>query len=210
MNNINAEIREYQKRCVEKFLPKDWAFTQVHRNLDHHDAHSHADALADCVRFCPSDVVVFLDIDAIPLTADAFEFLYEKASKGVLVGPAQRSAHLQNNRHIFVAMSAASFSKTKYTKVGSPHFGTTPYGDIAENLTYAWEAHGEAIYLIRPTHVAVPLAGWDYEIPGGEGYGHGTTFGGMFYHEFESSGYTGKAAEHKTRFLNKCREVLGE
>jgi hypothetical protein len=61
---------------------------------------------------------------------------------------------------------------------------------------------------MRPTHVEVPL--WPYEVDGEKIYGHGTTFGGMFYHEFESSGYTGKATEHKTRFLNKCREVLGE
>jgi hypothetical protein len=208
MNNISVEMRDYQKRCVERFLPKDWAFTQVHRDIDHHNATSHAEVLADCVRYCPSDVIVFLDIDAIPLTVDAFEFLYEKASKGTLVGPAQRSLHLQNDRHIFIAMSAAAFSRQKYAEYGRPSFGTTQYGDIAESLTYTWEARGAPIHLMRPTHVEVPL--WPYEVDGEKIYGHGTTFGGMFYHEFESSGYTGKATEHKTRFLNKCREVLGE
>jgi hypothetical protein len=208
MNNICVEIREYQKRCVEKFLPKDWAFTQVHRDIDHHDAHSHADVLAECIKFCPSDVVVFLDIDAVPLTDYSFNTLYSYAVDGFLVGPAQRSLHIQNDRHLFVAMSASAFSKRQYAKVGSPHFGTTLRGDIAEELTYAWEEHKQPIKMLRPSRVEVPL--WPYEVDGEKVYGHGTTFDGMFYHEFESSGYTGKADEHRIRFVNRCKKVLGE
>ncbi len=212
MANISEEMRDYQARCVKQFLPADWSFTQVYEDYNHtppyrHD-NRHSDLLARLVRDCPTDVVCFLDIDAIPVSAYAFDFLYDFAVQGVLVGPPQRSLHLQNNRHIFIAMSATAFSKKQYAAVGSPSFATTYRGDIGEELTYAWDEKGGRRIRINPTDVKVPL--WPYEVDGEKVYGHGTTFGGLFYHEFESSGYTGKAEEHKTRFLEKCREVLGE
>lgn len=208
MNNISEEMRVAQKRVVEKFLPSDFYFTQVHRDVNHHDAQAHAYALADCVKHCQTDVVMFLDIDAIPLSTYAFQYLFEAATAGILIGPAQRSLHLLNHKHVFVAMAACAFSKRCYEEAGSPYFFTTAKGDIGEELTYRWEEQGRPTHKMRPTHVEVPL--WPYENDREKVYGHGCTFGGLFYHEFESSGYTGKAAEHRERFLRKCASILGE
>ncbi len=46
------------------------------------------------------DVVVFIDIDAIPLHEEAIDYLIDKAEQGIIIGNIQRSGHIDNDNHL--------------------------------------------------------------------------------------------------------------
>jgi hypothetical protein len=197
--NLSPKVLELQKAVVEKFLPAGWTFNQFYQPLG---GEPHAAGMKQCMSMSPTDVIIFLDTDCIPLTAEALLYLAAFADKGVLIGNIQRSNHLQNNEHVFVAPSGMAFSRGMYTHLGSPSFHTTQRSDIGEELTYAWEAAGKLVFFLRPTQSRNQI--WALET-GARPYGHGTVFADMFYHEFQIR--TGGALEQS--FINKCKQILG-
>jgi hypothetical protein len=197
--NLSPKVLELQKAVVEKFLPAGWTFTQFYQPLG---GEPHAEGMKACLEICPTDVIIFLDTDCIPLTSDSFPALFRSASTGTLVGNVQRSNHIQNNEHIFIAPSCMAFSRSQYLSLNSPSFHTTQRGDIGEELTYAWHAAGLTTVGFLPTQSRNQI--WALET-GERGYGHGTVFGDKFYHEFQIR--TGGALEQS--FINKCKQILG-
>ncbi len=211
MSNIDPQVCEYQAKVVKKFLPEGWVFSQVRTELKRY---AHADQMSDLIQRSISDVIIFLDIDCIPLDSRAFPFLYEYARKGTLVGAAQRANHIPNGAHIYAGPFCMAFSRKVYQELGSPVLREAmldkPYrpisgerGDVCEELTYVWEQNKRKIQLLRPTQVEKPL--WNLE-PARERFGHGTTYDDLFYHAFESR----IGPDHQNRFIRKCRQILGE
>jgi len=212
MENIDPLVCEYQDRVVRKFLPADWKFEQVKTTFRRY---AHADQMAECIQRSVSDVVVLLDIDCVPLKEPALPYLWSHATlpQGELVGAAQRANHIPNGAHIYVGPFCMAFSKHMYAALGSPTLREAmldgPYrplpgkrGDVAEELTYVWEQYKHKITLLRPTQVETPL--WALEKP--NQFGHGTTYGDMFYHAFESR----LSTDRQSRFIRKCKQILGE
>lgn len=198
--NIADEVLRLQKACVEKFLPAGWNFTQVFQPFG---GSPHALGMEKCVEMCSTDIIVFLDTDCIPLRPESFPFLQQHAESGTLVGNIQRSNHIQNNAHVYVAPSCMAFSLNKWRSLNSPSFYDTARGDIGEELTYFWEQAGQSVLMLRPVLSNDTI--WDLE-PGARKYGHGTVFGEyMFYHEFQIR--TGGLLEQS--FITKCKQVLG-
>jgi len=210
MDNIDPSVCEYQAEVVKRFLPADWNFLQVKAKLQRY---SHADAMAVCIASCPTDVIVLLDIDCVPLKESALPFLYDHAKVGTLIGAAQRANHIPNGAHIYAGPFCMAFSRQMYTALGSPVLREAmlegPYrptpgqrGDVCEELTYVWEQYKHKVTLLRPTAVEKPL--WNLE-PGRERFGHGTTYGDLFYHAFEAR----ISKDRQSRFIEKCKQVLG-
>ena len=198
MDNIDKEVLLHQDKCVRKFLPSNCTFTQVYeKQLGVMQDLS----IARCTANSPTDITMVLDIDCIPLSHGAFEHLISRAQDGILAGCIQRASHIQNNKHVYVGPFCMAFSRDKYKAMGSPTFGNSPRGDIAEELTYAWQAHSAPIYFLRPTHVDVPL--WPLD-DGEIDFGYGTTYADLFYHEFCSR----ETMDRQRSFIRKCQQVL--
>lgn len=157
------------------------------------------------------DTVLILDIDCIPLSAYALEYTFEQAEQGKLVGNIQRSNHIENNKHTYVAPSGICLTKEMYEKLGKPSFKITKRGDIGEELTYLAEEKELKIEKFLPSsYEALPFNGskpWQL----GDGqpeYGIGTTFVNdngeeMFYHLFES-----RVHKFNDLFFLKCANLL--
>ena len=197
--NLSAEVLRLQEACVRKFLPDNWLFQSFYQPLG---GEPHAEGMQRCIELCTTDIIVFLDSDCIPLSKRSFPLLFEGAIQGELIGNIQRSNHLNNNAHTFVAPSCMAFSVSLYRELGSPNLHTTQRGDIGEELSYAWEADGRHVVKLRPTQSRDLI--WDLE-PGQHKYGHGTVIEDLFYHEFQIR--TGGALE--AAFIAKCKQVLG-
>jgi len=154
--------------------------------------------------------VLILDIDCVPLRPEALEYTFEQAEKGILTGNVQRSNHIENNKHVYVAPSCMGLTKAMFPQ-GIPSFRPTVRGDIGEELTYIFEQQGQPfemylprVYQALPYQMDVP---WDLndEMPK---YGIGTTFVNcngmeMYYHLFQSRL---KVFDHL--FFTKCEELL--
>lgn len=198
MANISKEARLMQQDVVEKFLPKGWKFHQVLYS----DSHGHA--MQRCVDSNKNEISIFLDIDCIPLSKEAFRFLFDErwsCNTGSLIGCVQRANHIQNNKHLYVGPSCMAFMNQAYDEVGRPSFLETYRGDVGEELTYRWQEKGKQVTFLWPSDVQKPM--WDL-FDSTVQFGLGTKYENLFYHAF-----CARTFEGQNLFLNECNRVLG-
>jgi len=156
------------------------------------------------------DNFLVLDVDCIPLDKDVLKYTFERIAQNILIGTAQRSMHIDNNKHVYVGSPCIGFSKTLFERIGSPSFVPTNRGDTAEEFSYRCEEINNEIEIFMPSkYEAEPFGGpaWELDTPEKK-YGIGTTFVDkngkeMFYHLFESRRHV-----HNELFYNKCGEIL--
>jgi len=201
LGNISGDIVDYQRLCVERFLPPNCSFQQIFRDLPAGEASSHAQALNDFLTVHLAEVIVILDIDCIPLSPRAFPRLIECCRDGTLVGGVQRANHLDNDRHLYVGPFCMAFSLSAYKELGSPSFSATSRGDVGEEVTYRWEEERKAVHFLWPSACDKPIHPLDF----GFNFGIGTTYEDLFYH----SGYIRVTRlQLEDTFIEKCRKVL--
>lgn len=207
MANVNPAVKEAQFRVMNK-LCTEIPFVQVLTTKPH------GETLTNLAKSCMQkgyDTVMFMDIDAIPLSTSAIEFTLNKAHRGHLTGNIQRSNHIQNNQHLFVAPSFMAMSLNYWTWAGQPRFTETERSDVGEEVTYAWEAKGWPMQMYLPIgYEASPAECPSWALADGMShFGLGTTFGlsslEMSYHAFQIR--MGGMVE---RFLTKCDSILAE
>lgn len=197
-SNISDDVVIYQRKVVQRFLPKGWQFNQFCHNM------SHGDALKHCVESNEDDYTVFLDIDCIPLSPQSFPYLLDtrwSVKKGALVGCAQRANHINNGRHIYVGPFCMALKNSTYKELGSPSFHETQRGDVGEELTYTWENAKKPLYFFWPSDTRVPL--WNL-IEGISEFGLGTTYEDLFYHTF----CIRNSKDSERMFVEKCQQIL--
>lgn len=195
MSNVGKDIVDRQYQCVNRLLPKGWTFIQQLTDR------SHPEALGLSLSLLKDQIVVFLDIDCIPLSKRAFEYLYYHATRGFLTGAIQRANHISNHSHLYIGPFCMAFDYEKYKNLGSPSFKETYRGDVGEELTYRWQENNQPLCFLYPSHVDAPK----WCITDSIKFGYGTTYQGMFYHTF----CIRDQAQHK-KFIEKCDFVLSE
>lgn len=155
------------------------------------------------------DNILTLDVDCIPLSTDALMYTVEKIEQNTLIGCAQRSMHIENDRHIYVGSPCFGLNKNLYQMFNSSTVPTIR-GDTAEEFTYLAEQQGVTVEMFTPSKYETdPLGGPAWELADStQRYGIGTTFNNhlnseMFYHLFES-----RTGAFNQLFINKCKELL--
>ena len=236
MNNIDKKTVDIQRKVVEKFNPQKYSHYSIQTDLRHGAAMDMVWCLNgiehptfkghNVPKRFDHDVILFLDVDAIPLNDFALDDVIGKAAKGYLAGNVQRSNHIQNDQHLFVAPSVLAISIDTFITIGKPSGLETKRADVAEEITYAAEKSG-----IVPIDFYLPLCydeapaecpSWALK-DGMPVYGRRTTFGilapkdgptgggdkardvPMFFHSFQIF-HPGV----QERFHKKCEDVLGE
>ena len=95
MKNVAPEIIGAQKKVVEKFnksnVPHYQVYTEVNPGYT-------MDKLVDMLEEKGHNAIMFLDIDALPLSETAIDYFFQQAYAGKVIGSAQRSNHIQNNQ----------------------------------------------------------------------------------------------------------------
>lgn len=221
-DNLDKRIPEYQKKVMDK-LNTTYPFKQVFYGSKACDARIHATIIDTCMgdeflaRVDNPEVVMFLDIDCIPIKLNAADFLIETAygsgvGDGIFIGHAQRSNHIQNNEHIFIAPSCCAISVADYKRMKSPSAIPTVRGDVLEEWTYTAEENNFPISIRYPIKYDAPVfrMAWESDRSpswklkeGLPDYGIGTEFETGFWHMFQSF-HPGQTE----RFIKKCEEVL--
>jgi hypothetical protein len=232
MDNLDIKTIEKQRQVVEKFNKSKVPHYSIKTDLRHGASMDLAWALNgvshdtfkghEIAKKFDHDIILFLDADAIPLNDKALDFTIADAARGALCGNIQRSNHINNNQHVFVAPSLLAISVESFVTIGKPTGLEIPNrGDVAEEYTYAAEKSK-----IVPIDYYMPLrydekpaecASWALK-DGMPVYGRGTTFGipaeyndadgatpaiEMFWHNFQSF-HPGQ----QEKFMKKCEDVL--
>jgi hypothetical protein len=195
MRNISNDVVDHQYRCVSKFLSRGQDFIQIQTDS------SHPEALDELLKAIKSDIVIILDVDCIPVSERALPYLEKNASLGFLTGAIQRANHLSNGAHLYVGPFCMAFDVRKYRDLGSPSFIETYRGDVGEELTYRWQQRSEPLCFLYPSNVYSPQWDIDKKIK----FGYGTTYQGMFYHQF-----CARDPEQQKLFIRKCSSILEE
>lgn len=230
MDNISKRTIELQSAVVRKHNKSNIPFYAIKGQLRHGhfidyfwkmngvDVEEIKQLPVDDKLKMDHDVIVFLDIDCIPLNSDVFDYMIEEASKGKIIGNVQRSGHVDNGNHLFSAPSATAISKETFIKIGRPSAIETPRSDVMEE--YTWAANNEIdIEYFIPSAYARPPHRYEWEKDqrpywtlenGLPNYGIGTTykhdkFGDVFYHNFQirERHYEELFWEHCVLALNK-------
>lgn len=227
MDNIDLKTVDYNKRVVEKYNPEKFPHHHIKTPLNH-------GASMDLIWKCNGsdvatfrdqnvpykfdyEVIVFLDVDCLPLNNDALEHVIWLAGvEGKLAGNIQRTNHLQNNQHVFVAPNLTAMSRDYYNEIGCPSAIPTARGDVGEEYTFAAEQHKKPVHFFMPTGFEEAPAECPYWplADGMPNYGRMTTFGDFigtpeetnyFWHAFQSF-HPGMQA----KIWNKCEELLAK
>ena len=225
MPNIDKKTVEYQRKVVEKFNPSNIQHIMVQGEFPHglfmdyiwglNGISVASLANKKIEKKLDFDVVLFLDIDCVPVSAHAIESYLTLAAEGSLVGNAQRSGHIQNDNHVFAAPSALALSTKSFIKMGKPSALETPRGDVAEEYTYAAENVNLKVDLYLPTKYDREVYRYDWEKDrrpywtlehGLPNYALGTTYGDnsdLFWHNFQI-----RVEGQQEHFWKKCEELL--
>lgn len=213
---IDKKIVEYQAKVIEKLTQGRIAFRPMYSNLSF-DVMDHGEVMNKAVYHLLYrskeywDCILILDIDCIPLSYQALETTFNLAYQGNLVGNIQRSNHLENNQHTYVAPSYMCFTRDYYEDIGTPSLNNTWKYDVGECLTVNAEKLNKPTIKFMPIHVEYTPEGEGakyYRLADGmPNYGIGTTFGyngvPMSYHLFSSAQGT-----YKQWFFNKCDSII--
>ena len=193
MDNIAPEIIAAQRDVLERLVPPDIDILQVKTTL------LHGDAMTRLMRRTRFRLIVFLDIDCIPVRAGAVDRLIARAEGGHLAGAAQRANQIKGQKHVYAGPFCLALTAELYRDLGQPSFFETSRGDVGEELTWRAEEQGRTVDLLWPTACEVPCWNLTDKVT----FGLGTTYDDDFWHAFEIRKPDGKA-----RFLAKCDEVL--
>lgn len=226
MDNIDMKTIEYQKSVVEKFNKSKYPHYIMKTNAPHGISIDYFWAVngvplgafkdTNLEQQVDHDIVLILDIDAVPLHEDAIDYYVAEALSGKLIGNAQRSNHIENNQHVFAAPSASAISRESFRKIGTPSAAETARSDVLEEYTWAAEANGVSVDLVMPLRYdkAPQRYAWEGNQPpywaladGMPVYGMGTTYGrdgkDLFYHNFQI-----RLPGQQEVFWKKCEDIL--
>lgn len=220
MDNINPKTVELQGKVVEKYNVSQYPHYRIRADLRPGAAMDYVWCLngvkagvyaeAQIEKKIDHDVLVFLDIDAVPLSEEALDILVNKANEGYVVGNIQRSNHIQNDQHVFAAPSLVAIRRDVFEKIGAPSALENRRSDVAEEWTFAAEEAGVPVYLYMPLRYdrkPTECDSWALK-DGMPVYGQGTTFGDsdgkdLFFHNFQIF-HPGQ----QENFWRKCEEIL--
>lgn len=226
MNNIDRKTVDLQAAVVQKFNKSKVKHYLIKVDAPHGIAidyfwamnghKPHTLETYDIKATLDHDVILFLDIDCIPLREDAIDTYLEAAAAGKIMGNAQRSNHIENNQHVFAAPSAAAISLETFLKLEKPSGLETKRGDVLEEYTFEAEKRGIQVDLSMPLRYDSSPNRYDWEkdqppywalADGMPVYGMGTTYGvdgkDLFFHNFQI-----RMEGQQEKFQAKCEGIL--
>lgn len=220
MDNIDPKTVELQQLVVKKFNVSEFPHYSIKTNMRHGLSIDHFWAMNGIRNGyfenlkvdvnVNHDIVVILDIDCVPLNPQAIDELVTVANQGTLVGNVQRSNHIENDQHLFVAPSCMGIHRDIFRKIGSPSAVETFRSDVAEEYTFCAEDHEIPVDFFIPSRFDEPpqeAPSWKLR-EGMPEFGRGTTFKNknndeLFWHSFQIF-HPGQ----QEKFHQKCLKLL--
>lgn len=173
-SNIDDRIIEHQKSVF------DYLDIPLEQCLSNET--SHGEWLDKAIHATDTDLLIFCDIDAFPVSRDAFDKMIAAARSGAIVGLAHVANHLDPS-HLYAGPIFLAFRRDIFESLGSPSLQDSRVHDVAQILTVRAEEAQLPLQLIMPNLVLAPR--WALADKGILGIG---TFYGSngFFHLFQS------------------------
>ncbi|MGH2340438.1 hypothetical protein ACRC7T_03025 [Segnochrobactraceae bacterium EtOH-i3] len=174
--NVSADIVDGQRRVFEK----------LGLSVEQYQAHGLRHGLfmdQMLERAGDDDVLLFVDIDAFPLTREVVERAFACAEAGGVFAVAHAANHLPGAEMPFAGPMFLCVSRRTWDRVGRVSMLEGENTDVGQAFTFALKAHGVPIELLWPNFVCIPR----WALGPRAAIGIGTFYGGSeVFHLFES------------------------
>jgi hypothetical protein len=201
-HNVPEHVRKMQANVFQHFgLPLtqvEFGDEQANDRVLHR---GHGETIEHLIRGSSADLLMFFDVDCIPLSRAVVENCYVPVMlAGGLIGPAQRANHIDD--FVYAAPAAIGFARRLYERAGRPALRPSKKFDVCASFSRACELRGHPVVKLPPVSCVRPK--WSLYDDRFHHVGHGTTFAGGIFHAFEI-----RLGSTQELFLRKCEEVLG-
>lgn len=193
--NVNPEVPHYQK-AVFRYFGQEVEHV-VNEDFGHGDFLNHI-----CRTVTDTDILIFFDIDCIPLQKDWLaRLLQQLETPHTVAGAAQTANHLRDAKNLYVSPFFFGVRTDYLEELGYPDMEMVDNDmDAGQNLTEtALRRGGNACYW-WPTAIEDPQ--WTLHHPEHTRFGYGTTYDDRIYHAFLSR------FDLSNRFVRKCKNTL--
>lgn len=193
-DNISEKIVHYQKSVFDLF---GMNIVQEYTTINH------ADFLDEKINNIDFDIIVFFDIDCIPITPNLYEYIIDKLSdNNSILGIEQCNIKKDG---IYAGPACFAITNDVFTKLGKPSFNPTYRSDTGGEFTFNSIENGVNVKLfnIKKSLNRKWKCGDKY-------FGNGTTYDNLLYHQFELGRYYNHPdlKIYEYQFINKCKEIL--
>jgi hypothetical protein len=191
--NVSRELVQNQKKVFDLFnMEITQELTSIHHPIW---MQNKVQSLKDF------DILVFFDIDCIPLKPGLYEYILEQiGDNNSIIGIEQaRNDADQNSNIIYAGPACLATSKIAYEKMGRPTYSDNHRADSGGELTFAAKESGVNVKFFEITSSLTKE--WKC---GNKYFGLGTTYDhDRLYHQF-----TAATLISNFQFNNKAQEIL--
>lgn len=197
MNNVPKKFVDSQKAVFDRFgmeLNQELTYLPYHHQW-----------LDNKIKTLDFDIIIFFDIDCIPLKPGLYEYIVDQISDNNSFIGAEQVNQTRSPDFVYAAPSCFGITKEVYEKMNRPSFELSDDYDCGAEFSLVAPKYGTDIKMFKITSSINKK--W---LCLDKRYGNGTIYDGWLYHQFEirhcDFGDTEK--RNANQFIEKCKNVI--
>lgn len=194
MDNIPENVPIYQKKVFEKF---NMGITQELIKT------SHPEYMNEKIRTLDFDVLIFFDIDCIPLKPGLYEYIVNQIKDNNSIIGVEQVNQTRSPNFIYAAPACFGITKEVYEKLNYPSFDMTDEYDVGTEFSWVAPKYDVNVKLFEITS----SLNKKWNLANKKRYGNGTIYDDWLYHQFEIR-YFGYEKIYSYQFIKKCKEII--
>jgi len=198
MDNIPKKVIEYQK---EVFNVLNLEINQEFTKLPYHDYW-----LDEKINSIDFDILIFFDIDCIPLKPNIYDYIVEQIEDNNSIIGTEQVNQTRSPNWIYAAPSCFGITKSVFEKMNKPSFRLKPEYDCGGEFSWNAPKYDVNVKLFE----IISSLNKKWNLANKKRYGNGTIYDDWLYHQFEIRYHQHDNIEqiHSYQFIKKCKEII--
>lgn len=197
MSNVDKDVPLYQEKVFNFFnIPVNIEIKNI----------SHGDFLTNkCKELRHSntiDVIIFFDIDCIPLSSTSIKNVLLKTNQNTICGIEQTCNCNLSPSHIYAGPACLAIPISVIKKIDNINFFSNDYCDVGQQFTYDCTRNNIFVNFLNITDCQIPQ--WRLGNTN-KMFGIGTTYDDCIFHQFCI-----RDTKQQINFINKCKKIIHE
>jgi hypothetical protein len=198
MKNLPEKIAQNQKSVFDKFgMELIQEITEFK---------THQEWLDNKINSLDFDILIFFDIDCIPLKPGLYEYIVDQISDNNSIIGVEQVNQTRSPDFVYAAPACFGITKEVFEKMSKPSFRITDDYDCGAEFSWVAPKYGVNVKLFEITSSLNKK--WKCL---NKRYGNGTIYDDWLYHQFEVRFYEYSYERIYTyQFIKKCQEIIAK
>lgn len=199
MDNIPENVVKHQKMVFDSF--------GMELNQEFTDMPFHDYWLDSKINSLDFDIVIFFDIDCIPLKPGLYEYIVDEISDNNSIIGVEQVNQTRSPNFVYAAPACFGVTKEVFEKMNKPSFRLKDEYDCGGEFSWNAPNYGVNVKLFEiTTSLNRKWKCLDKR------YGNGTTYDDWVYHQFEIRFYEHNLDSklNSYQFIKKCKETINK